>query len=139
MSETIIKKEYEHLNKNAKEYIPTKKRIPEIIDFSLTKREYRPKQIVEYVEVDDDEEEEDDENEINEKVDMIIKDMVEDDIIEEMGNEESEDEDKWFPKYKDCECCQGFVFKCKGQTCANLGQCYCKMKDECDKQVDNKN
>ena len=139
MSETIIKKEYEHLNKNAKEYIPTKKRIPEIIDFSITKREYRPKQIVEYVEVDDDKEEEDDENEINEKVDMIIKDMVEDDIIEEMGNEESEDEDKWFPKYKDCECCQGFVFKCKGQTCADLGQCYCKMKDECDKQVDNKN
>jgi hypothetical protein len=139
MSETIIKKEYEHLNKNAKEYIPTKKRIPEIIDFSLTKREYRPKQIVEYVEVDDDEEEEDDENEINEKVDMIIKDMVEDDIIEEMGNEESEDEDKWFPKYKDCECCQGFIFKCKGQTCADLGQCYCKMKDECDKQVDKEN
>ena len=139
MSETIIKKEYEHLNKNAKEYIPTKKRIPEIIDFSLTTREYRPKQIVEYVEVDDDEEEEDDENEINEKVDMIIKDMVEDDIIEEMGNEESEDEDKWFPKYKDCECCQGFIFKCKGQTCADLGQCYCKMKDECDKQVDKEN
>ena len=139
MSETIIKKEYEHLNKNAKEYIPTKKRIPEIIDFSLTTREYRPKQIVEYVEVDDDDEEEDDENGINEKVDMIIKDMVEDDIIEEMGNEESEDEDKWFPKYKDCECCQGFIFKCKGQTCADLGQCYCKMKDECDKQVDKEN
>ena len=131
MSETIIKVEYEQLNKNAKEYIPTKKRIPQIIDFSLKLKEYRPKEIVEYVEADDDEE---DENEIKEKMDMIMKDMVEDDIVEEMGNEESEDEDKWFPKYKDCDCCQGFIFKCKGQTCADLGQCYCKMKDDCDKE-----
>ena len=136
MSETIIKVEYEQLNKNAKEYIPTKKRIPQIIDLSLKLKEYRPKQIVEYVEADDDEE---DENEIKEKMDMIVKDMVEDDIIEEIGNEESEDEDKWFPKYKDCDCCQGFIFKCKGQTCADLGQCYCKMKDDCDKQVEKEN
>ena len=70
---------------------------------------------------------------------MIIKDMVEADIMEEMGNDESEDEDKWLPKYKDCECCHGFVFKCKGETCADLGQCYCKMKDDCDKQVDKEN
>ena len=136
MSETIIKVEYEQLNKNAKEYIPTKKRIPQIIDFSLKLKEYRPKEVVEYVEADDDEE---DENEIKEKMDMIMKDMVEDDIVEEIGNEDSEDEDKWFPKYKDCDCCQGFIFKCKGQTCADLGQCYCKMKDDCDKQVEKEN
>ena len=136
MSETIIKVEYEQLNKNAKEYIPTKKRIPQIIDFGLKLKEYRPKEIVEYVEADDEEEEE---NEIKEKMDMIVKDMVEDDIIEEIGNEESEDEDKWFPKYKDCDCCQGFIFKCKGQTCSDLGQCYCKMKDDCDKQVEKEN
>ena len=136
MSETIKKLEYEVLNKNAKEYIPTKKRIPQTIDFSLKAKEFRPKQIVEYIEANDDEE---DENEINEKMDMIAKDMVECDIIEEMGNDESEDEDKWFPNYKDCECCQGFVFKCKGQTCADLGQCYCKMKDDCDKEVDKEN
>ena len=135
MSETIIKVEYEQLNKNAKEYIPTKKRIPQIIDFSLKMKEYKPKEIVEYVEADDEE----DENEIKEKMDMIVKDMVEDDIIEEIGNEESEDEDKWFPKYKDCDCCQGFIFKCKGQTCADLGQCYCKMKDDCDKEVGKEN
>ena len=101
MSETIIKVEYEQLNKNAKEYIPTKKRIPQIIDFGLKLKEYRPKEIVEYVEADD--------------------------------------EDKWFPKYKDCDCCQGFIFKCKGQTCSDLGQCYCKMKDDCDKQVEKEN
>ena len=31
---------------------------------------------------------------------------------------------------KDCECCHGFVYKCAGESCKNLGQCYCKMKDE---------
>ena len=132
MSE-VIKKE-DQLNKNAKEYIPTKNRIPKIIDLNLKAQDFIPKQLIEYVEADDDEEDED--NEVQEKMDMIVKDMVEADFIEEMGNEDSEDEDKWYPKYKDCECCQGFTFKCKGQTCADLGQCYCKMKDECDKQVE---
>ena len=132
MSE-VIKKE-DQLNKNAKEYIPTKNRIPKIIDLNLKAQDFIPKQLIEYVEADDDEYDED--NEVQEKMDMIVKDMVEADFIEEMGNEDSEDEDKWYPKYKDCECCQGFAFKCKGQTCADLGQCYCKMKDECDKQVE---
>ena len=31
---------------------------------------------------------------------------------------------------KDCECCHGFVYKCAGESCKSLGQCYCKMKDE---------
>ena len=120
------KKEENKLNKDAKEYIPTKKRIPEKLDFNLQAKEYKPKEKV--IEGDDDV---DDEG-VKEKMDMIVKDMVEDDIMEEMGNEESEDEDKWFPNYKDCECCHGFVYKCKGETCLSLGQCYCKMKDDCD-------
>ena len=115
MSEEV-KKEENQLNKNAKEYIPTKRRVPEKIEFNLTAKEYKPMPAVEYIEGDEDDED--------------------DEVMEELGNEESEDEDKWFPKYKDCECCQGFVFKCKGETCADLGQCYCKMKDDCDKQVD---
>ena len=127
-----IKKEDE-LNKDAKEYIPTKNRIPKIIDLNATSKEFRPKEIIEYIEADDDANEE---NEVQEKMDMIVKDMLEEEFIEEIGNDESEDEDKWFPKYKDCDCCQGFVFKCKGETCADLGQCYCKMKDECDKQAE---
>ena len=121
------------LNLNAKEYIPTKRRVPEKIEFNLTAKEYKPMPAVEYIEGDEDDE---DDDEVKEKMDMIVKDMVEEEVMEELGNEESEDEDKWFPKYKDCECCQGFVFKCKGETCADLGQCYCKMKDDCDKQVD---
>ena len=123
------------LNKDAKEYIPTKKRIPEKIDFNLTAIEYRPKLAVEYIEADDDDDEEED---VKEKMDMIVKDMVESEVMEEMGNEVSEDEEKWLPEYKDCECCHGFVFKCNGITCADLGQCYCKMKDDCDKHESKK-
>ena len=121
------KKEENTLNKNAKEYIPTKKRIPQKLQFNLEAKEYKPKEKVEYVEGDDDED-----DEVKEKMDMIVKDMVEDEVMEEIGNDESEDEDKWVPKYKNCECCHGFVYKCKGETCSSLGQCYCKMKDDCD-------
>ena len=121
------KKEENTLNKNAKEYVPTKKRVPQKLQFNLEAKEYKPKEKVEYVEGDDDED-----DEVKEKMDMIVKDMVEDEVMEELGNEESEDEDKWIPKYKNCECCHGFVYKCKGDTCSSLGQCYCKMKDDCD-------
>ena len=113
--------------KEAKEYVPTKNRIPQKLQFNLEAKEYKPKEKVEYVEGDDDED-----DEVKEKMDMIVKDMVEDEVMEELGNEESEDEDKWIPKYKNCECCHGFVYKCKGDTCSSLGQCYCKMKDDCD-------
>ena len=112
------------LNKNAKEYIPTKNRVPQKLDFNLDAKEYKPK---EKAEVNDNEE-----KEVQEKMDMIIKDMAEDAVMEELGNEESEDEDTWLEKYKDCQCCQGFVYKCKGEACSSLGQCYCKMKDDCE-------
>ena len=117
------KKEINTLNKDAKEYVPTKKRVPDKLNFNLQAKEYKPKE-----KLDDDKEDE----EVNEKLDMIVKDMAEDEVMEELGNEESEDEDKWIEKYKNCECCRGFVYKCKGDTCASLGQCYCKMKDDCD-------
>ena len=118
------KKEENQLNKNAKEYIPTKNRLPKKLDFNLNAKEYKPK---EKGEVNDNEEEE-----VQEKMDMIVKDMAEDAVMEELGNEGSDDEDVWLQKYKDCQCCQGFVYKCKGETCSSLGQCYCKMKDDCD-------
>ena len=118
------KKQNNQLNKNAKEYIPTKNRVPKKLDFNLDAKEYKPK---EKTEVNDNEE-----KEVQEKMDMIIKDMAEDAVMEELGNEESEDEDTWLEKYKDCQCCQGFVYKCKGEACSSLGQCYCKMKDDCE-------
>ena len=116
------KKTENKLNKNAKEYIPTKNRIPEKLDFNLQAKEYKPKEKVLNNE----------DEEIEDKLDIIAKDMAENEVMEELGNEESEDEDKWIEKYKNCECCRGFVYKCKGDTCASLGQCYCKMKDDCD-------
>ena len=118
------KKEDNQLNKDAKEYVPTKNRLPKKLDFNLNAKEYKPK---EKGEVNDNEEEE-----VQEKMDMIVKDMAEDAVMEELGNEGSDDEDVWLQKYKDCPCCQGFVYKCKGETCSSLGQCYCKMKDDCD-------
>ncbi len=77
-------------------------------------------------------------------MDMILGDVVENEIMNELAkqrklddsSEESEDEDKWIPKYKDCECCSGFVYKCKGEACLSLGECYCKMKDDMDEQED---
>ena len=126
MSQNIKTNQVEDtLNKNAGEYIPSKVRMQKMKEFTN----------VQYVEVDSDEEEE---NDIQEKIDMIEKEMIESEVIEELGKDMSEDEDMWFPMYRNCECCKGFVFKCKGKTCADLGQCYCKMKDECDKKLDGK-
>ena len=117
----------EVLNKNNKEYIPTKRRIKREEESNIQK--------IQYIEADDDEEEE---NDIKEKIDKIEKDMIEEEAIEELGDDLSDDEDKWFPMYRDCECCKGFVYNCKGEACVDLGQCYCKMKDECDKKLDGK-
>ena len=120
------KKQENTLNKNAKEYIPTKKRVPEKLDFNLQAKEYKPK------EKNPENKAQEEDAEVEEKMDMIVKDMAEYEVMEELENEESEDEDKWIEKYKDCECCQGFVYKCKGETCASLGQCFCKMQDDCE-------
>ena len=65
----------------------------------------------------------------------MMRDEIENEVMNELAKEGniddySEDEDKWLPKYKDCECCHGFVYKRDGESCKNLGQCYCKMKDK---------
>ena len=135
------------LNTNAKVYVPRKAKEneknesenfqQEKLNLNLNAEEYKPNpQKVDYnnpyqiKQVEDDEEEEDEELE-NEELDMIVNDLVENDALEEFEEEESDDE-KWFPKYKDCECCKGFIYKCKGDACINMGTCFCKMKDECD-------
>ena len=71
---------------------------------------------------------------------MMMRDEIENEVMNELAHQgkldndsdDSIDEDKWLPKYKDCECCHGFVYKCKGDACSALGQCYCKMKDDVD-------
>ena len=130
-------KEDVSLNKEATEYIPSKNRIPENLNFNLAAAEYKPKEIIEYIESDYDEDQTDEQ--IQEEIDMIIGDVVENEVMDELANQrdssdddDSEDEDKWIPKYKDCQCCSGFVYRCKGEACSYLGQCYCKMKDDID-------
>ena len=108
-----------------------RKKNEEKIKLNLNAKEYRPKQKENIEEVEEN----------NEELDMIMKDMIENDILDEMAendslDSDSADEDKWYPKYKDCECCKGFVYKCKGDACQSLGQCYCKMKDDCDNDED---
>ena len=129
-----IQVDKDNMNKDAKEYIPTNRR---------NKEKELPKVL--YIEADSDEEEEKEEEEdeeekiIKEGMDMIEKDLIEVEAIEEMVDDISEDEDKWLPMYRNCECCKGFVFNCKGKTCSELGKCYCKLKDECDRRLDKNN
>lgn len=49
-------------------------------------------------------------------------------IIDNEIDNESDDE-KWFPKFENCECCKGFIYQCKGETCKDLGVCFCKVKN----------
>jgi hypothetical protein len=120
----------ENLNVGAKEFVPKKKKQSEPLKFNMEAKPYIPKAKEENDDLNDEEREmlEDEANQ--DEIDMIMNDVVENDMMEELAD--SEDEDKWYPKYKDCECCQGFVFKCQGKVCQSLGLCYCKMKDDCD-------
>ena len=106
--------------------------IPEIIKINL-KEDGGQKELNDTVKKIDAEEEE----KVKEVIDNLYLKDIENEVIDEMEKEmkrenenDSDDEDKWIPKYKDCPCCYGFVYKCKGDTCSSLGQCYCKMKDD---------
>ena len=89
------------LNVQAKEFVPKKKK--EKLNFNMEAKPYIPKQKTD-IDLNEEEKEmlEDEANQ--EEIDMIMNDVVEMDMMEEL--DESEDEDKWFPQYKDCECCK---------------------------------
>ncbi len=129
---TDNKKPTQSLNKEAKEYVPTKNRK---LNFNLNAKEYKPKEKEKNIEL-----EEEDDEEIDKKMDMIVNDMLENDLMEEANKNDSdeEDENKCYPKYKDCKCCKGYIYKCNGETCKSLGQCYCKMSDDCELEDTNK-
>ena len=106
--------------------------IPEIIKIDL-KEDDKQKELNDTGKKIDAEEEE----KVKEVIDNLYLKDIENEVIDEMekvmkreNENDSDDEDKWIPKYKDCPCCYGFVYKCKGDTCSSLGQCYCKMKDD---------
>ena len=123
--------EKEKLNLNAQEYVPKNKKTQEKLNFNLNAKDYIPKNVIVNGQDENGEDEVDEDDMIDEQMDMIMKDVIEDEMVDELADD-SEDEDKWFPKYKDCPCCKGFVFKCSGVSCQSLGQCYCKMKDDCE-------
>jgi hypothetical protein len=126
-NESVCKdsKEQLQLNLNAEEYLPK---------FGQNLNNQMENLNVEGENEDEDEDDIDEEIE-NEEFDMIMKDIINNEAFEENEDEESDDE-KWFPKYRDCDCCKGFVYKCSGSACVNLGACYCKMKEECDDEDD---
>jgi len=134
------------LNTKAKDYVPRKakenesEKLAEKLNLNLNAQEYKPSlQQSDYnnpyqiKQVEDEDSEEENQEELEkEELDMIVNDLVENDALEEFEEEEESDDEKWFPKYRECECCKGFIYKCTGSACVNMGACFCKMKDECD-------
>ena len=145
-----------NLNKNAKGYVPKSKRnqegnssqqitqqIPlvsenkseaEKLNLNLNAKEYVPK-CMELNYTPEFYGGGDDDDFGVEEFDMIMKDIIDNEVMEELEEEDEDDEDRWFPKYKECDCCKGFVYKCKGVACEYMDACYCKVKDECDEEA----
>ena len=145
------------LNPNAKEFIPKNKIVmePKVepkVQLNLNAEEYKPSVNFNYNSkinnndneyyikgIDEEEEESDDANQdeidknCDEDFDTIMKDIISKEVPIE--DEEESDDEKWFPKYKDCECCKGFIYKCDGEACINLHVCYCKAKEEFDQDI----
>ena len=113
-------------NRNGgKENSQSNNQSPGVLHLNLNAAEYRPRNAIE--------------DEVKNEFDMIMGDIIESEAQEEFAkqvdlngslDDESGDDEKWIPKYKDCPCCKGFVYNCNGDTCTLLGQCYCKMKDD---------
>ena len=39
--------------------------------------------------------------------------------------EQSVQADTWFPEYRNCGCCKGFIYGCEADICVSLGVCGC--------------
>ena len=116
------------------------------INFNLDAAQYIPKELpnelLNYVD-----EVEDYEEEILEKIDEMIGNELEKEVMSKLQEQrnmegdydDSDDEDKWIPDYRNCACCHGYVYNCKGKTCIAMGQCYCKMKDDLEKEEKEEN
>ena len=72
-----------------------------------------------------------------EEIDKVYDDIIDQEVQEpdHLGLDDESDEDKWFPKFKDCTCCNGYVFKCSGDVCSSLGACFCKAQEDYDPEV----
>lgn len=106
------------------------------IIYNLHATEYKPKNFIVQSNLPGDEEDDeidDDEDINNDNNDNEIEDMI---ANEQFGAEDDEsDDEKWYPKYKDCSCCKGYVYKCTGDVCNSLGSCFCKAQEDYDPDV----
>lgn len=149
-------------NKQAKEYVPKKKREEknnekketeiekdttiiktnseeqnkDSLQFNLKAKEYVPKTVTyggyQVEGLDDDGEDEEVEDDV---IDELVNQEL-DEPIDPMGDDEEEsDDEKWFPKYKDCSCCKGYIYKCTGDVCTSLGVCFCKAQEDYDPEA----
>jgi hypothetical protein len=73
---------------------------------------------------------EDDEDDVDKLEDEFLEEMIDPNQFDD--DEDESDDEKWFPKFMNCECCKGFVYKCQGETCQTLGKCFCKLKAQMD-------
>lgn len=130
------------LSTGAKEYKPKQK--PETLEkavedlkindekpnnlYNLNAKEFKPK----YEKTNDFQvgDLEEDENDDEDDDDKIMEDLIAKEQIELPGDDDESDDDKWFPKYKECTCCKGFVYKCDGDVCKSLGSCFCKAQED---------
>ena len=139
-------------NKEAKEYVPKKKKqeeetkIPEQkqqeikendkekknIEFNLNAKEFVPKNTEYQIEGLEEEADEEDDDILDELVNQELNDPIDPIPIDE---EDESDDEKWFPKYKDCTCCKGYIYKCSGDVCASLGVCFCKAQEDFDPEA----
>jgi len=137
------------LNKNVKEFVPKNKNISESENFqnqnnkplnlNLGAREFIPKtfnNINDNYQIEDQYLEQQNEfldNEINNyEMNSNIKQSDHFEAMETFIDGDESDKEIWVPKFQECECCQGFVYKCKGPACLNMRECYCKATDEYD-------
>ena len=61
--------------------------------------------------------------------DMYVKSQI-NEIINDLEEGEVDQENKFEEKMQGCSCCKGFVYKCKGKMCYNLGVCQCMVRTE---------
>lgn len=93
----------------------------------------------------DNEEEEENEDDSEDNEDIIegqLDNIIDNEIINQhdalfLDNEEDEisDEDKWYPKFANCECCKGYLHKCENEVCKSLSICYCKAQEDYDPEI----
>lgn len=116
-----------NLNKNAKSYQPKSKIAPAPNNYWQSKLKILEERLKD-IEVEEDLEDELDQ--------VFVKECIKEEVMKAKASgdldSESADEDKWYPEFSSCECCEGYIYACIGETCMKLGMCYCKMKADLD-------